>query len=379
MGTAFGNEDHTEFNEGVSNDRGPGGRRGGEVGGGAKRGGEVEAQVAKNGAVLELELQQSRAAGYSQYMQQSMYVDGGGREGASENVRVKETLPKLIPARPSRAALVRSVSRESARSMDSAHGAGDSTLDHNLDLDWDISPTLADNDPRIAYAGANSLVFVSNANPNHGMQEQALQSREARAGLHTSTLTQSKSNMSLMDFFTNLDASHEDLYMSPRPARRDRALEASYKHYVQGEKEERPFVVNGRIFGGGTNIFSIYEDPENERTWDQFHFKSAGLVVSCMGDNRPSDDLCEYMKDSDTPLIVLCTSNVEAKELYEQGADYVVQQDFLAAKELHAMLAVQWRESITDSNRFRDMQHIHQKELEEEERDYIMSSIGEFI
>ena len=87
-------------------------------------------------------------------------------------------------------------------------------------------------------------------------------------------------------------------------------------------------------------------------------------------DNRPGDDLCEYMKDSDTPLILLCTSNVEAKELYEQGADYVVQQDFLvaAAKKLHAMLAVQWRASITDSNRFRDMQHIHQKELEEEER-----------
>ena len=31
------------------------------------------------------------------------------------------------------------------------------------------------------------------------------------------------------------------------------------------------------------------------------------------------------------------------------------------------MLAVQWRASITDSNRFRDIQHIHQKELEEEE------------
>ena len=24
-------------------------------------------------------------------------------------------------------------------------------------------------------------------------------------------------------------------------------------------------------------------------------------------DNRPGDDLCEYMKDSDTPLILLCT------------------------------------------------------------------------
>jgi len=31
--------------------------------------------------------------------------------------------------------------------------------------------------------------------------------------------------------------------------------------------------------------------------------------------------------------MVLCTSNVQAGELYEAGADYVVQQDFLAAKE----------------------------------------------
>lgn len=31
--------------------------------------------------------------------------------------------------------------------------------------------------------------------------------------------------------------------------------------------------------------------------------------------------------------MVLCTSNVQAAELYEAGADYVVQQDFLAAKE----------------------------------------------
>ena len=42
--------------------------------------------------------------------------------------------------------------------------------------------------------------------------------------------------------------------------------------------------------------------------------------------------------DSQTPVMVLCTSNVQAAELYEAGADYVVQQDFLAAKEVERII-----------------------------------------
>ena len=40
----------------------------------------------------------------------------------------------------------------------------------------------------------------------------------------------------------------------------------------------------------------VYEDPENVKTWDAFHFKEAALVVSCMTEDRPSFELCEYMR-----------------------------------------------------------------------------------
>lgn len=50
------------------------------------------------------------------------------------------------------------------------------------------------------------------------------------------------------------------------------------------------------------------------------------------------DDTLELDADSQTPVMVLCTSNVQAGELYEAGADYVVQQDFLAAKEMQNII-----------------------------------------
>ena len=32
----------------------------------------------------------------------------------------------------------------------------------------------------------------------------------------------------------------------------------------------------------GTNIFSIYGDPEDDKVWDMYNLKGADLVVSCM-------------------------------------------------------------------------------------------------
>ena len=90
-------------------------------------------------------------------------------------------------------------------------------------------------------------------------------------------------------------------------------------------------------------------------------------------------ELCEYMKGSNTPLMVLCSSNNDAKDLYEAGADFVVQQDFLAAKEMCGMLAAELMHSRAEGARFLRMQHSHKEELEDEERDYVMASIGEFI
>jgi hypothetical protein len=44
--------------------------------------------------------------------------------------------------------------------------------------------------------------------------------------------------------------------------------------------------------------------------------------------------LSKYMSMCDVPCMVLCDSNQEAREFYDAGCTYVVQQDFLAAKEM---------------------------------------------
>jgi hypothetical protein len=42
----------------------------------------------------------------------------------------------------------------------------------------------------------------------------------------------------------------------------------------------------------------IYDDPEDERSWDRYGLKSAAMVVSCMSDDKDASAacLCEYMK-----------------------------------------------------------------------------------
>jgi len=45
---------------------------------------------------------------------------------------------------------------------------------------------------------------------------------------------------------------------------------------------KRPFRVDGSKFGSGTNIFSVYADPELASTWEQYNLRNARLVVSCM-------------------------------------------------------------------------------------------------
>jgi voltage-gated potassium channel Kch len=80
----------------------------------------------------------------------------------------------------------------------------------------------------------------------------------------------------------------------------------------KGQKGEFLFPVDGLQFGHGTNIFSIYEDPESFHTWEAYNLKSASLVVSCMW-NRNQASLCQYMKDSRVPLTVTTENNEDSR------------------------------------------------------------------
>jgi len=117
-------------------------------------------------------------------------------------------------------------------------------------------------------------------------------------------------------------------------------------------------VVAGDMHGAGTNIFPVYADPENRSTWERYNCKGATLVVSCMA-NRDNVSLCKYMSSSDVATMVVCTSNQEARELYEAGCTYCVQEDFLAAKEMGKILP----EEFQSQNWFVDRAEDHKDDL----------------
>ena len=42
----------------------------------------------------------------------------------------------------------------------------------------------------------------------------------------------------------------------------------------------------------------VYDDPEDEMSWERYCLRRAALVVSCMADDRDGSaaDLCDFMK-----------------------------------------------------------------------------------
>jgi len=130
------------------------------------------------------------------------------------------------------------------------------------------------------------------------------------------------------------------------------------------------FEVDGRVYGCGTNIFSLYADPETSSNWEKYNLQNAALVVACMPDRLEScDALCEYLKDTQVPVMIVCTSNQNAKQLYDSGASYVVQEDYLGSKEMTEMLVLEIQnilrqgpiEDYSDNEAPRDPrdQHVH--------------------
>ena len=91
--------------------------------------------------------------------------------------------------------------------------------------------------------------------------------------------------------------------------------------------------VDGNLLGGGTNIWSIYADPELRWTWDRYNLKGAKLVVSCMVE-RQQIDLCEYLADSNVPMVAVCNDTNSAGELYDCGCTFVLQQNYMAAAQV---------------------------------------------
>jgi len=66
------------------------------------------------------------------------------------------------------------------------------------------------------------------------------------------------------------------------------------------------FTVDGRVYGCGTNVFSLYADPERAGSWAKYSLRNASLVVACMPDRLEScGALCEYLKDTNVPVMIV--------------------------------------------------------------------------
>ena len=142
------------------------------------------------------------------------------------------------------------------------------------------------------------------------------------------------------------------------------------------ETSNQGFTIDGFLFGRGTNIFSVYADPEQQQTWERVNLKEAALVVACLV-QRDSVSMCEYMKDSAVPVMCVCSTNKEAQKLYDAGCTYALQQEFVAAKELFSLLCAE-RASGADDN-FKQRAEDHKDELEEEVNDAVNKIISKFL
>jgi len=134
------------------------------------------------------------------------------------------------------------------------------------------------------------------------------------------------------------------------------------------------FLVDGRLLGQSTNIWSIYADPEQSRTWDLYNCKGAKIVISCLVD-RDQHALARYMRPSKAPLVCVCDESAMAEELYDAGATYVVQQNYLAARQVQEMMETEMGGS---GDLFASRAQDHMCELEEESSDIASSLISSF-
>ena len=148
------------------------------------------------------------------------------------------------------------------------------------------------------------------------------------------------------------------------------------QEYEDATALEGGFMIDGHLFGSGTNIFSILADPELESTWERVKLKQASLVVACLV-QRDSERMCHYMKDSKVPVMSVCSDNEEAARLYRAGCTYALQQDFVAAKEFLSLLRAERVAGANDD--FKDRSLDHQDQLTEESHDAVLKLISAFI
>ena len=114
---------------------------------------------------------------------------------------------------------------------------------------------------------------------------------------------------------------------------------------------------------GHSNIHAHYANMQDPDVWEHMEFHKAKVVISCMDAGQEAElAMARWLKKHapEVPFLAATSSHEESLELYDAGARYVIQTEFLAARGFREILNGEMDKSAKDS--FRDLGQTHREE-----------------
>lgn len=117
------------------------------------------------------------------------------------------------------------------------------------------------------------------------------------------------------------------------------------------------------------HVRTMYADMFDPDTWEEAKFDRADMIVSCLVRGQEAEiAILHWLREQGTnvPFIATTDSRVEALELYENGATFVIQTEDMAA-EYASMLFRETKEKKTDFSEHGKRHHLLLKEKSKDE------------
>lgn len=103
---------------------------------------------------------------------------------------------------------------------------------------------------------------------------------------------------------------------------------------------------------GHSNIHAHYSDMQDPDVWENLAFDKAKVVISCMDGGQEAEmGIARWLKDRapEIPFLAATSSHQETLELYDAGARYVIQTEYLAAKSFRQVFEQEVEKPITEA------------------------------
>jgi Kef-type K+ transport system membrane component KefB/Trk K+ transport system NAD-binding subunit len=120
---------------------------------------------------------------------------------------------------------------------------------------------------------------------------------------------------------------------------------------------------------GHSNIHAHYSNMADPDVWEDLAFNKAKIVISCMDGGQEAEmAISRWLKKEspEVPFIAATSSHEETLELYEAGARYVIQTEYLAAKSFREIFETEVTKPLKDAFRESGEKHFSEtKKIQE--------------